>query len=162
MTSGSPHFALRSVRRTLACGVACAFTLAMAHPASAALGGGRASIVKDQAAMRGVLSVTPMQSFTVHRLVDPTGQTVREYADRTGRIFAVTWSGSHSPDLKQLLGAYYGRYVTAAALHRTGHHIVTVRTPGLVLSVVDFQRSVHGRAYLPSRLPSGFTPADLR
>ncbi|HVC02607.1 MAG TPA: DUF2844 domain-containing protein [Steroidobacteraceae bacterium] len=162
MRSGSPHFAFRGVFRTLACGVACAFALVLAQPASAALGGGSASIAKDQAAMRGILSVTPMQSFAVHRLVDPAGQTVREYADRTGRIFAVTWSGSHSPDLQELLGAYYGRYLSAAALHRTGHHIVAIRTPGLVLSVVDFQRSVYGRAYLPSRLPSGFTPADLR
>ncbi|HUY83542.1 MAG TPA: DUF2844 domain-containing protein, partial [Steroidobacteraceae bacterium] len=144
MSAASTYFRLRAMRPILTLGCACAVALVLARPASAALGETAASIAKDKVAMRGTQQITPMQSYDVHRLVDPTGGVVHEYADRAGNVFAVTWHGQHSPDLKSLLGAYYGRYVAAASLHRTGHHLVTIHAPDLVLSVVHFQRSVYG------------------
>ncbi len=161
MSGANTYFGVQAMRRILP--LACVFVVALvlARPASAALGETTASIARDKAAMRGVQQITPMQSYDVHRLVDPIGGVVHEYADRAGNVFAVTWHGQHSPDLKSLLGAYYGRYVAAASLHRTGHHLVTIHAPDLVLSVVHFQRSVYGRAYLPARLPSGVSKADL-
>jgi len=146
-----------------AVGVSLLCVVALARPASAALGDMSASIARDRIAMRVSQSMTtPMQTYDVHRMVDPAGGVVREYADRTGTVFAVTWHGPRSPDLKTLLGGYYDRYVAAAAQHRTGHHVVTVHAPDLVLSVVRFQRFAYGRAYLPNRMPSGVTKADLR
>lgn len=136
--------------------------LGFSRPAAAALGDNDASIAKDRIAMRATDAVTPMPSFDVHRLIDPRGGAVSEYVDRTGTVFAVTWKGQQSPDLKALLGTYYGRYLTAASLHRTGHHLVTIHAPDLVLTVVHFQRISMGHAYLPSQLPGGFTPANLR
>ncbi|MDE2349413.1 MAG: DUF2844 domain-containing protein [Gammaproteobacteria bacterium] len=159
MSSEIPLFR-RSGRLVAVCG--CVLAGVAARPAAAALGDTVSSVARDQVAMRGTLSVTRMQSFDVHQLVDAHGQTVREYADRAGNIFAVTWNGRRSPDLKQLLGAYYGRYVVAAALHKTGHHVLSIHTPELALSIVRAQRSAFGRAYLPARLPGGVTRAELR
>ncbi len=150
----------RTGRLVAACG--CALAFIAAKPAAAALGDTVASVAQDQAAMRSTLSVIPAQSYDIHQLVDAHGQTVREYADRTGTVFAVTWSGHQSPDLKQLLGTYYGRYLAAARQHKTGHHVLSIRTPDLALSIVRVQRSAYGRAYLPARMPSGITPAELR
>ena len=158
--SSETSFFGRTARLVAVCG--CVLAFVAAKPAAAALGDTVASVARDQVAMRSSLSVIPAQSYDVHQLVDAHGQTVREYADRTGSIFAVTWSGHQSPDLKQLLGAYYGRYLAAAAQHKTGHHVLSIRTPDLALSIVRVQRSAYGRAYLPARLPSGVTQADLR
>ena len=159
MSSGTPFFR-RTIRLSAVCG--CVLACVAAKPAAAALGDTVASVAQDQVVMRGTLSVIPAQTFDVHQLVDARGQTVREYADRTGTIFAVTWSGHQNPNLKQLLGSYYGRYLAAAAQHKTGHHVVSIHTPDLALSIVRVQRSAYGRAYLPARLPSGVTKADLR
>ena len=154
---------LRPGSRALALGASLACLVALARPASAALGDTTASIARDRIAMRVAQSMTtPMPSYDVHRMVDPAGGVVREYADRTGQVFAVTWHGPRGPDLKTLLGGYYDRYVAAATQHRTGHHVVTIHAPDLVLSVVRFQRFAYGRAYLPNRMPSGVTKADLR
>ncbi len=165
MTVGSNPTRLRppSGVRLLGASLACLVALSLARPASAALGDTTASIARDRIAMRGnQSSTTPMQSYDVHRMVDPAGGVVREYADRAGTVFAVTWHGPRSPDLKTLLGGYYDRYVGAAAQHRPGQDVVTVHAPDLVLSVVRFQRVAYGRAYLPKRMPSGVTKADLR
>lgn len=154
---------LRSTPRAWALGASLACLVAFVRPASAALGDTSASIARDRIEMRVSQSMTtPMQSYDVHRMVDPAGGVVREYADRAGQVFAVTWRGPRSPDLKTLLGGYYDRYVAAAAQHRTGHHVVTVHAPDLVLSVVRFQRVAYGRAYLPNRMPNGVTKAELR
>ncbi len=154
---------LRSIARPWVLGASLACLVALVRPASAALGDTTASIARDRIAMRvAQATTTPMQSYDVHRLADPAGGVVREYADRAGHVFAVTWHGPRSPDLKTLLGGYYDRYVAAAAQHRTGHHVVTVHAPDLVLSVVRFQRVAYGRAYLPNRMPTGVTKTDLR
>lgn len=142
--------------------VGMALTLGCAPAAFAALGESSASVARDHAAMQGTLSVTSAQSFDVHEIKVAGGQTVREYATRAGTIFAVTWHGTRTPDLELLLGGYFGRYVAAAELHRTGHHLVSIRTPDLVLTVTRFQRAAFGQAYLPALMPSGVTPAVLR
>jgi len=140
--------------------IACA--LAPLEAAQAALGASNASAARDHEALRGTLAVTPMQRYEVHQIVSASGVTVREYATHTGPVFAVTWSGPHVPDLKLLLGGYFERYVTLAKTHRTGHHVLSIDTPDLVMSVVRFQRTASGRAYIPRLLPSGVSRAELR
>ncbi|MDE1924549.1 MAG: DUF2844 domain-containing protein [Gammaproteobacteria bacterium] len=134
----------------------------MPRIASAALGGDEASIAADSNAMRGTLAAKPMQAYEVQEIAGPHGGVVREYADRRGRVFAVAWQGNRMPDLAQLLGTYYDRYLAAASLHRSGHHLVVLRAPDLVVSVVRYQRSAFGHAYLPGRVPAGVLPAELR
>lgn len=162
-TSNSAFDPLRRARVGAAVlAIGGALTFSSPQPALAALGGPDASVAMDHAVLRGTLSVTPMQAFDVHRIAGDGGQTVREYATRQGRIFAVTWHGPRSPDLKLLLGAYFDRYVAAAKLQRTGHHLLSIRTPELVMTVVRFQRSASGQAYVPALMPRGVTRAELR
>ena len=153
---------LRRGRAASVCAAGSALALLCAPAAYAGLGEPSTSAALDHAAMQGRLSVTTAQTFDVQKIVGVGGQTVREYATRSGTIFAVTWSGTRTPDLKLLLGAYFDRYVAAAKLHRTGHHLVSIRTPDLVLTVTRFQRAAFGQAYLPALMPGGVTPAELR
>lgn len=129
--------------------------------AHAALGDDVASIERDHAALRGTIAIVPMQSYDVHQMTNESGTTVREYASRAGKVFAVTWSGARVPDLKQLLGVYFDRYVTAARAHRTGHHVLSVDTPELSVKVVRFQRMSNGQVLVPALLPSGVTRHEL-
>ena len=144
--------------------VAAALLLALLpmEAVQAGLGGNTGSLVRDHAAMSGSLIVTPMQAYDVHQMVSSTGITVREYATHAGRIFAVTWSGSQVPDLKSLLGTYFERYVSLAQTHRTGHHVLAVNTPDLVMTSIRVQRTAAGQAYVPALVPSGVSRRELR
>jgi len=143
---------------------ACALLLALAplETAHAALGENTGSLAHDHGALRGTLVVMPMQGYDVHQIVSAAGSTVREYATHTGGVFAVTWSGTQVPDLKVLLGSYFDRYVALAQTHRTGHHVLSISTPDLVLTAVRFQRSASGQVYVPSLLPIGVSRRELR
>jgi membrane-bound ClpP family serine protease len=130
--------------------------------AHAALGENAGSLARDHEALRGMLIVTPMQGYDVHTMVGASGVTVREYAAHTGNVFAVTWSGTQVPDLKRLLGTYFERYVSLAQTRRTGHHVLSINTPGLVMTSIRIQRMATGQAYVPGLLPSGVSPRELR
>jgi hypothetical protein len=130
--------------------------------AYAGLGESSDSIARDRAAMRSSLNTVSMKGYDVHELTSESGAMVREYATLGGTVFALTWSGTQLPDLKLLLSAYYDRYVTAAQAHRTGHHVLSIATPELVMTVVKFQRKSSGQAYAPSLMPSGVTRQELR
>ncbi len=130
--------------------------------AYAALGENVSSVARDHAALHGSLVSTPMQQYDVQEMVTDTGTRVREYSAHGGPVFAVTWSGTQVPDLSLLLGTYFDRYVAAAKAHRTGHHVLSVNTPSLAMSIVRFQRSSSGQVYVPSLMPHSVTRRELR
>jgi hypothetical protein len=149
-------------RLTLALGAGLLFW-ALTQPTAvyAALGESGVSIARDRAALRSSLNTLSMQGYDVQELTTESGATVREYV-ASGTVFALTWNGTQVPDLKLLLGAYFDRYVSAAQAHRTGHHVLSIATPDLVMTVVKFQRKSYGRVYVPSLMPSGVTRQELR
>jgi Protein of unknown function (DUF2844) len=128
----------------------------------AALGESGASIARDREAMRGSLRTLPMTRYDVHELRIDSGTVVREYVTPAGKVFAVTWEGPQVPDLKLLLGAYFERYTAAAQAHRTGHHVLSIATPELVMTAVKFQRKASGRVYVPALMPGDVTDQELR
>ena len=152
----------RALRTAEAGVLLIAFALAPLEAAQAALGENIASLARDHEALRATLLVTPMQGYDVHQLVSASGVTVREYATHTGHVFAVTWSGMQVPDLKVLLGTYFERYVLLARSHRTGHHVLSINTPDLVMTSIRIQRMATGQAYVPGLLPSGVSRRELR
>ncbi len=138
------------------------WALAQPTAAYAALGESSVSIARDRAALRSSLNTVSMKGYVVHELTTESGATVREYVTSAGTVFALTWNGTQVPDLKLLLSTYYDRYITAAQAHRTGHHVLSIATPELVMTVVKFQRKSSGQVYVPSLMPSGVTRQELR
>jgi hypothetical protein len=130
--------------------------------AEAALGGDLASIAHDHESLRANVTVTPTVSYDLHELTTASGTRVREYADRSGKVFAVTWQGPSLPDLGQLLGGYAERYATAVRAHRGSHHVLTLSEPDLAISVVKLPRGFSGQAYLPGAMPAGVGREELR
>jgi hypothetical protein len=96
--------------------------------------------------------------------VDAGGTTINEYATSTGKIFAYTWSGPTSPDLRQLLGTHFSDYQSGAALARgqSGLHAGRVAQSGFVVEAGGRMRGYTGRAWLPDAVPAGVSIDDLR
>ncbi|MGH8144512.1 MAG: DUF2844 domain-containing protein [Steroidobacteraceae bacterium] len=139
--------------------------IALAPPALAALGGSADSISADSSTLRGQLRSTPFVQYDVEEIT--TGAlTVREYVTRAGQVFAVTWHGPVPPDLRQLLGTYFGRFQSAAAqAHRTRpgiHRHFSLAQPDLVVQSSGRLRSFLGIAYLPALLPDGVSISQLQ
>ena len=147
-------------RRTLLPVVLGVFASSVAH---AGLGERAESIQQDHVALHGTtLAVTPAVDYDVHETTTADGAHVRQYASRSGTVFAVTWSGRTQPDLRVLLAKHYDAYVAAASAHRGSHHVLSVSTPELVITVVRHARSASGAAHLPALLPAGISAGDLR
>jgi hypothetical protein len=136
--------------------------LALPLNAHAALGATVDSLAGDASLMQGADSVTPNTSYDLHEIKAASGTTVREYVSRQGTVFAVSWEGRTTPDLQQLLGASYARYLAAARSYRSSHHLLSFSTPDLVASVLRLQRSSIGHVHVPALVPAGVTVAELR
>ena len=146
--------------RTVVCSLVLA--LSVASPALAALGGDATSVQSDLVKMKGALRVTSSAGFTVHEITTSNGAVVREYISAAGKVFAVSWRGAGIPDLRQMLGDYYGQYAQAASgPHLGGHHHLAIEQPGLVVQSSGHMRAFVGRAWAPDLLPQNFSASDI-
>lgn len=149
--------------RTARCfGYVLAVALAAAAPrARAALGESEASVARDRQALAMQRQPVRTQAgMTVHELRGPT-QTVREFVDPSGTVFAVAWSGVAPPDLPRLLGAYHQEY-RAAAARRAARGPRRVESANLVVETWGHGRGLHGRAWIPSLVPAGANLDDVQ
>jgi Protein of unknown function (DUF2844) len=139
-------------------------SLQWAGPARAGLGGDAGSVLADESEMHGVVSSTILQQYAVQEITADTGMRVREYLNRGGVVFAVSWTGPALPDLQRLLGTHYAEYTTAlAALNHPGlHRSVRTTSSELVVESGGHLRAYAGRAYLRALIPAGMSLADLR
>jgi len=142
----------------LLCGLAI-----LASPAWAVLGDSAASVLNDQARMKGTLRSTDMKTYVMHEITAPAGSIVREYVSPAGAVFGVAWEGQFPPDLQQLLGPYYEQARQAEQKQqRHGRAPISIETPGLVVQQTGHPRSFHGQAYVPQLIPQGVTSSDIR
>ncbi len=157
-TTRHPH----NARARLLRGALVLATLPAGH-ALAALGGDTSTLESERAALGGQMTREAAAHCTVHVLKTTYGETVREYADAQGRIFAVSWRGPTDPGLNWLLGTHYPDFARALAhLERPGlRRSLRVVTPTLVVESHAELRAHDGAAYLPALLPAGVDAAAL-
>ena len=133
--------------------------LPLSVPASASLGGDLDSVQTDLVRIKGALMrVNNSGAFTMHEMRASNGTTVREYVSASGKVFGVAWEGPILPDLRQVLGAYFGPYVEAAQAaqkKRVGHGPVRIEEPTFVVEQGGHPRAFTGRAYVPQLMPAG-------
>jgi hypothetical protein len=92
------------------------------------------------------------------------GVVVQEYANAAGIVFAIAWRGPGFPDLKTLLGSYFGPYKAATELPgqpRTLGGAVQFERPGLVVRTLGRMRSFAGVALASDWVPPGVAIDDL-
>ena len=130
--------------------------------AHAELGGAPTTVQADARMLSGATRVEHAASFDRHEITQADGTVVREYVSPRGTVFAVAWSGRTTPDLKTLLGAHYASYAAEVARQRPSHHVLTVNTPDLVVTVVRYQHTGSGSASLPAEVPAGVLVGELK
>jgi uncharacterized protein DUF2844 len=140
-------------------------------PAFAALGDNAASVLNDQARMKGTLRSVDRHAYVMHEITMSTGARVREFVSPAGAVFAVAWEGQFPPNFRQLLGPYYQQAQQAAAQQkaeadaqqvRIRRGPVVIQSPGIVFVQTGHTRSFHGQAYIPQLIPQGVQPGDIR
>jgi Protein of unknown function (DUF2844) len=149
--------------RTAARIATAAMLLAMPFPVRAVLGDSAASVLTDQARMKGTLRSVDNRTYVMHEITTTTG-AVREYVSPGGAVFGVAWEGQFPPNFQDLLGPYYQQAQKAAAQQtpRRGRGPTVIETPGLVVYQTGHMRSFHGQAYIPQLLPQGVQAGDIR
>ena len=134
------------------------------EPARAALGGDEASVISDAAAVHGAVQTKPLQQYAIQEVTGDGGMRIREFLNRDGTVFAVTWSGPVVPDLRRLLGTNFSIYTAALAgvPQRGLHRSLRITASGLIVETGGHMRAYIGRAYLPALVPVGTSTAELR
>lgn len=132
--------------------------------AHAELGGTAATIKPNTSQLHATLRATVSNGYTVHEIQSENGLRVREYANGSGRIFAVSWEGPTLPDLPQLLGAYFPGFKQAAIARREAgwRGPVAIAQDDLVVESGGRMRGYFGRAWVPSLLPPHITTAEIQ
>ena len=137
----------------------------MLTSAWATLGQPAATVERDRAIMKGQRQSRGGTGYTIDTIT-VAGIEIKEYVSPNGEVFAVVWTGTGVPDLKILLGDYFDEYRDQVAAARK--RMPRIREPfrmksdRLVVERAGHSRSLWGRAYLPSHLPSGIRPEDIQ
>jgi hypothetical protein len=129
----------------------------------AGLGGGPANLGTVVSQSRAdVMSSAGARYTDVQRDLD-SGVTVHEYLDADGRVFAVSWAGPYMPNLKEILGAHFSELTAEVAQRKGGDRSrLTVNRSDVVIVSGGHMGAFEGRAWLPSRLPAGLDPRDIK
>ena len=134
-------------------------------PLWAALGQPESTVERDRAMMKGQRHRGSGTGFSIERIT-VAGMEIKEYVSSDGVVFAVVWEGTGVPDLKLLLGEYYEEYREGLSTARNRRPRVKepfrMKSDRLVVERAGHSRSLWGRAYLPTHLPPGITPKDIR
>lgn len=88
---------------------------------------------------------------------------VHEFTDANGTVFAVSWSGPFKPDLKMLLGRHFDAFKQAEGSRGAANRArLRVDTTDMVVVSTGHMGAFEGRAWLPSQLPAGFDPEEMK
>ncbi|HEX2660230.1 MAG TPA: DUF2844 domain-containing protein, partial [Polyangia bacterium] len=101
--------------------------------ARATLGEDAASVAADQRRLQATVKVVQKPGHAVHDMQVPGGATIHQFVSDEGKVFAVSWAGGWRPNLRDLMGQHYERYVAAARQQRRGHGPLRIELPGLVV-----------------------------
>jgi hypothetical protein len=112
--------------------------------------------------MHASLLVRRSSSYDIHELSTQAGSTVREFVGQDSKVFAVSWSGGWRPNLREIMGTHYDRYLSATHGRRRARGPVRIELPGMVVFMGGYLRTFWGHAYLTDQLPAGFSPQELK
>ena len=131
----------------------------------ATLGQSATSVEVDRAKLNGKHQHRGELGYSVNT-IKAAGMEIMEYVSSDDVVFAVVWKGTGVPDLKLLLGEYYEEYrqEVDAARNRSPRvrEPFKMKSNRLVVERAGHSRSLWGRAYLPSHLPTGIKPEDIQ
>jgi hypothetical protein len=134
----------------------------MAPPSRAGLGGDTRSVMHDHEALGLTPAVTSTAEFDLYQGQSVDGTRLREYVDRSGRVFALSYRGATRPNLTSLLGSYVTRKRNTASARPRSRHLLVINDPDFALTVVHMARGWRLQANLPTSIPAGVNRAELQ
>jgi hypothetical protein len=137
----------------------------LTQAAYATLGEHMDSVDSDKKALSAVRKSSIEKASYSVKEIDAGGTKIREYISKDGIVFGVAWNGLAHPDLTILLGTYYPEYQRELKQNppRRGRAVShSAKTGNIVVEKGGHQRDLRGRAYIPSRLPSGVKPSEIK
>ena len=148
--------------KSAAFGVALLIAALQPRVASATLGEPEITVQTDvQLAHASIKSSEDRTGYRVHEIQLPSGTVMREFVAPNGNVFAVAWQGPSRPDLRQVLGQYFGAFVSVPRSKFSDRRHVQIQQGDVVVQSGGHMRAVSGRAYLQSAIPSGVNLGDL-
>ncbi len=149
--------------KTAAFGLAALFAALLPQVASATLGQPEITVQADvDKAHAAIKSSQDRTAYRVHEIQLPSGTVMREFVAPNGTVFAVAWQGPTRPDLRQLLGQYFGVFASPQPRSKlSDRRHVLIQQGDLVLQSGGHMRALSGSAYLRSAIPSGVNLGDL-
>jgi hypothetical protein len=143
-------------RTWLGAAAALAVLWVFSPSAHAALGDDVAAVAADQARLHASLRTFRNNGFTVHELAAESGVTIRNFVADAGKIFAVSWSGGWRPNLRDIMGSHYDRFITATRGQRVARGVARIELPGMIVVMGGPQRASFGHVILTDLAPAGF------
>ena len=148
--------------KSAAFGVALLIAALQPRVASATLGEPEITVHTDvQLAHASIKSSEDRTGYRVHEIQLPSGTVMREFVAPNGNVFAVAWQGPSRPDLRQVLGQYFGAFASVPRSKFSDRRHVQIQQGDVVVQSGGHMRAVSGRAYLQSAIPSGVNLGDL-
>jgi hypothetical protein len=126
-------------------------------PAWAALGDDVSSVNSDVRALGGQHQMVAKVGYNLHQITASDGSMVKEFVSPEGKVFGISWHGHFMPNLQQLLGTHMTDLQQGQRTQFVRRRAVTIQTDSFVFSSFGRLRSFHGRAYVPSLIPSNLT-----
>ena len=140
------------------------WTMISLNLAVAELGGGANSISSDHIALHAKYRRSIVkENYTVEEIT-ANAATVREYVSQTGVVFGICWDGHSHPDLMQLLGKYSSEYSDSRKnkAKKFGSRRQKLTTKNMIVEKWGHMRSLKGRAYVPTLLPTGVSVDEIK
>ena len=160
---------MKPLRRSFPClhhwpcaALVLALVLQLSPAARAALGDDVSAVAADQARLQASLQVWRKDNYTIHELASPSGTKVRQFVGDSGKVFAVSWSGGWRPNLRDIMGGHYDRFIAATRGKRVARGVARIELPGMVVVMGGHQRAFFGHVYLTELVPAGFLPEENR
>lgn len=128
----------------------------------AALGSAPTDFGVAQTGLKARILAFATSNYNVTETTLESGTLVREYANRNGVVFAVSWNGPFLPDLRTLLGKHFATLTSETAKKpKAGHSQVNLARPEVVIVSRGHMRAYAGRAWMESEFPAGFSAANI-
>jgi hypothetical protein len=109
----------------------------------------------------------PSTAYRVNSVTLDSGTVVREFVSTaTNTVFALTWSGPAKPNLRDILGDSFSRFVASSGsepgLKVAGTSQRELSAPDVVIRSYGHAGHFQGYAYLPAQFPAGVSPSALQ
>lgn len=135
--------------------------LAYAGSCFAGLSGAPSDAGRKAVVMSQKLASSTSASYTDITKTLDAGTVLHEYVGSDGVVFAVSWMGPYMPDLKDILGPHFDTLVEQSRKQR-GHPQMMIKRSDVVIISNGHMGAFEGKAWVPAKLPAGFTAKDVK